>query len=108
MTGLEIESLKTSLKQRKKQRVLQRPWQKKSKNYRLVDYSFYPGSLGNFAGSERHIPTITLELETTNPKLVDKYWKQFLPALIHSIEYPYKNKEKSLKNKPIFSKLLNN
>ena len=79
---------------------------KKSSNYRLVDYSFYPGSLGNFAGAERHIPTITLELETTQPKLVNKYWKQFLPALIHSVEYPYKNKEESLKNKPIFSKLL--
>ena len=24
----------------------------KSRNYRLVDYSFYPGSLGNFAGAE--------------------------------------------------------
>jgi len=34
---------------------------KKSKNYRVVDYSFYPGSLGNFAGNERHIPTVTIE-----------------------------------------------
>ena len=94
-------------KTEKEAKGLAQDMSKKSKNYRLVDYSFYPGSLGNFAGAERHIPTITLELETTQPKMVDKYWNQFLPALIHSIEYPYKNQEKSLKNKPIFSKLLN-
>ena len=63
---------------------------KKSNNYRIVDYSFYPGSLGNFAGNERHIPTITLELATTDAKKVDSYWGQFLPGLLQSISYPFK------------------
>ncbi|MBC7660162.1 MAG: hypothetical protein H7249_10685 [Chitinophagaceae bacterium] len=63
---------------------------KKSNNYRIVDYSFYPGSLGNFAGNERHIPTITLELATTDAKKVDSYWGQFLPGLLQAISYPFK------------------
>jgi len=62
-----------------------------SRNYRIVDYSFYPGSLGNYAGNERSIPTVTLELETINPRKVDEYWKQFLPGLQALIQYPFKS-----------------
>lgn len=61
----------------------------KSKNYRIVDYSLYPGSLGTLAGKQRRIPTLTLELETTNPKLVDEYWKKFLPGFLQSVQFPY-------------------
>lgn len=61
----------------------------KSRNYRIVDYSFYPGSLGNFAGNERKVPTLTLELETTNPTRVEEYWQKFLPGFIHSVQFPY-------------------
>lgn len=63
---------------------------RESNNYRVVDYSFYPGSLGNFAGNERHIPTITLELATTDAKKIDSYWDQFLPGLLQAISYPFK------------------
>lgn len=66
---------------------------RKSENYRIVDYSFFPGSLGNFAGNERNLPTITLELETTKPNLVDSYWKKFLPALMQAITYSFKKRE---------------
>ncbi len=62
----------------------------KSQNYKVVDYTFYPGSLGNFAGNERHIPTVTLELETTDPDMVNTYWTQFLPGILQSIHYPFK------------------
>ncbi len=60
-----------------------------SRNYRIVDYSFYPGSLGNYAGNERNIPTITLELETTQPAKMDSYWNQFRPGLEALIRYPF-------------------
>lgn len=60
-----------------------------SKNYKVVDYTFYPGSLGNFAGNERHIPTVTLELETTEPAKMDTYWKQFLPGIMQAVRYPF-------------------
>jgi len=70
-----------------------------SRNYRVVDYSFYPGSLGNYAGNERGIPTITLELETTNPDKIDAYWAQFSPGLEQAIRYPFSNSNKSSKVK---------
>lgn len=60
-----------------------------SRNYRVVDYSFYPGSLGNYAGNERGIPTITLELETIDASKVDQYWTQFSPGLEQAIRYPF-------------------
>ena len=59
----------------------------KSKNYKVVDYRFYPGSLGNYAGHERLIPTVTLELESTDPTKINSYWNQFLPGILESIKY---------------------
>lgn len=61
----------------------------KSRNYRVVDYNFYPGSLGNFAGQERHIPTVTLELESIEPSKVELYWTQFLPGIMQAVHYPF-------------------
>jgi protein MpaA len=61
-----------------------------AKNYKVVDYTFFPGSLGNYAGNERRIPTVTLELKSTSPKMVEAYWQQFLPGLMQSFRYPYR------------------
>jgi protein MpaA len=61
----------------------------KSRHYRIVDYPFYPGSLGNYAGNERHIPTVTLEFESTNPAMLEPYWQQFLPGILQAIHYPF-------------------
>ncbi len=63
---------------------------KKANNYRVVDYSFYPGSLGNYAGNERKVPTVTLELQTTEPRKVDEYWGQFLPGLVQLVQYNFR------------------
>ena len=63
---------------------------KKTRNYRVVDYSFYPGSLGNYAGNERNLPTITLELKTTEPSKVEEYWLKFLPGFLQSVHYPFR------------------
>ncbi len=60
-----------------------------SQNYKVVDYTFYPGSLGNYAGNERHIPTVTLELQTTQPQMVDAYWRQFQPGITQAVQYPF-------------------
>lgn len=62
-----------------------------TKNYRVVDYTYFPGSLGNYAGNERSIPTITLELETTTPSLAESYWTRFLPGLVACVTYPFEN-----------------
>lgn len=77
-------------------KMLVRKVSEKSKNYRIVDYSFYPGSLGNFAGKQRRVPTLTLELETTNPKFVDDYWEKFLPGFLQSVQFAYEWEPKNL------------
>ncbi len=81
-----------------KARALAAAISKKSNNYRVVDYSFYPGSLGNFAGNERHIPTVTLELRTTDADRVDEYWEQFLPGMMQAISYPFKKEIEESRN----------
>lgn len=54
-----------------------------AKGYRIKNYPFFPGSLGNFAGNERNIPTFTLELPTSDPAKTTAYWKLFKDS-IHS------------------------
>lgn len=61
-----------------------------SNNYRVLDFAFYPGSLGNYAGNERHVPTVTLELSSTNPRFSDKYWREFFPGLRAAVKYEFK------------------
>lgn len=48
---------------------------------------FFPGSLGNFAGQERGIPTITLELPTANPGKAESYWEKFKTGVRSMIEH---------------------
>lgn len=81
-----------------KARALAEAISRKANNYRVVDYSFYPGSLGNFAGNERHIPTVTLELRTTDAHKVDEYWDQFLPGMLQAINYPFKKEVEESRN----------
>ncbi len=42
---------------------------------------FFPGSLGNYAGQDLGIPTITLELPTANPAKAREYWTKFKKGL---------------------------
>ena len=45
---------------------------KKASGYKITDYPFFTGSLGNYAGNERQIPTYTLELPNSDwPKQID-------------------------------------
>ena len=48
---------------------------------------YFPGSLGNFAGQEKGIPTITLELPSADPKKSLEYWKKFQVGIQNMIEY---------------------
>lgn len=41
---------------------------------RLFAFGNFPGSLGNYAGKQRGIPTITTELPSTNPRHAQKYF----------------------------------
>jgi protein MpaA len=48
---------------------------------------FFPGSLGNYAGQELGIPTITLELPTAEPQHAQKYWEMFKKGLETVVSY---------------------
>ena len=57
----------------------------KAQGYKIKNYPFFPGSLGNWAGNERGIPTYTLELPTSDNRKHKKYWKQFQAAIESAI-----------------------
>jgi len=56
-----------------------------AKGYRIKNYPFFPGSLGNYAGNERNIPTYTLELPTSNPAKSSTYWRLFKTSIHEAI-----------------------
>ena len=45
-------------------------------------YKVYPGSLGNYAGMEKKIHTLTLELPSSDPKKGAEYFNQFKNMLL--------------------------
>lgn len=65
---------------------------KDAADYRIEDYPFFPGSLGNWAGKERDIPTYTLELPTSDPSKSVQYWTQFKSAIHNAIAHELKEK----------------
>lgn len=54
----------------------------------LKRFGFFPGSLGNYAGQERAIFTLTLELPTSDPGKGNAYFRQFQPALVKFLNLP--------------------
>lgn len=54
---------------------------------RAVSTGYFPGSLGNYAGQELGIPTITLELPTANPNKAEQYWKTFSSGIRSMIQF---------------------
>jgi murein peptide amidase A len=62
----------------------------KSSGYKVSNYPIFPGSLGNWAGKENHIPTYTLELPNSNPAETDKFWLLFKEAVLFAIGHPMK------------------
>ena len=78
---------------------------KDASDYKIENYPFYPGSLGNWAGKERDIPTYTLELPTTNPRKSEEYWQLFKSAMhsaiLHDIKISDNNKTEIQKSEPV-------
>lgn len=60
---------------------LLRKMSKKAKGYKIKNYPFFPGSLGNYAGNERHIPTYTLELPSSDYTKHKRFWNRFKESL---------------------------
>tara|TARA_R110002072_G_scaffold64203_4_gene159605 strand:+ start:49621 stop:50652 length:1032 start_codon:yes stop_codon:yes gene_type:complete len=62
----------------------------KARNYRIKNYPFFPGSLGNYAGNERDIPTFTLELPSSDNRRSAIYWKRFKHSIHSAIMHDLK------------------
>lgn len=62
----------------------------KSSGYKVSNYPIFPGSLGNWAGKENHIPTYTLELPNSNPLETEKFWGLFKDAVLFAINHKMK------------------
>jgi protein MpaA len=50
-------------------------------DYPLKKFGVYPGSLGNYAGFERGIFTVTLELPSSEPHMAGQFYSKFKPAV---------------------------
>ncbi|HXH29656.1 MAG TPA: M14 family zinc carboxypeptidase [Bacteriovoracaceae bacterium] len=77
--SLKAESGKTA-------KILLEQMSQKSSGYKISNYPIFPGSLGNWAGKENHIPTYTLELPNSNNFETDKFWALFKESVIFAIE----------------------
>ncbi len=64
---------------------------KDASDYKIENYPFFPGSLGNWAGQERNIPTYTLELPTSNPAKSAEYWTLFKEAMHKAVFHDIKS-----------------
>ena len=62
----------------------------KASGYKVSNYPIFPGSLGNWAGKEKHIPTYTLELPNSNPQETDKFWNLFKDAVVFAMNHKMK------------------
>lgn len=51
-------------------------------------FGYFPGSLGNYAGHERNIFTLTLELRTSNPAKGPEYYGRFQPMMVKFLDLP--------------------
>jgi murein peptide amidase A len=57
------------------------------KRLRAISAGYFPGSLGNYAGQDLGIPTVTLELPSTDPKKANAYWKKFEQGIRTMIQF---------------------
>lgn len=60
----------------------------KEVDHPLKKFGYFPGSLGNYAGHERNIFTLTLEMPTSDPKRGLEYFQKFQPSILKFINLP--------------------
>jgi protein MpaA len=59
-------------------------------DYNFLNYGFFPGSLGNYAGKERGIPTLTLELPTVDASKAKSYFERLKKGTKELVVYTVK------------------
>jgi murein peptide amidase A len=69
----------------------------KETKHPLKKFGYFPGSLGNYAGHERNIFTLTLELPSSEPSRGTEYFNKFQPAIVKFFNLQVFGKEPFLK-----------
>lgn len=64
------------------------------RHLRLKDFRFFPGSLGNYAGIERNIPTYTVELLTADSSKAYYYWVSLKFAILKALSFEVNDRKK--------------
>lgn len=67
--------------------------------YKINNYPFFTGSLGNYAGNERNIPTYTIELPNSDWTKTKKYYNKLRPAIHHAISHSLSADQEITKSK---------
>jgi protein MpaA len=87
LTLLDYDGPSLKAESGKPAKALLEEMSKKSSGYKVSSYPIFPGSLGNWAGKENHIPTYTLELPNSNPAETDRFWSLFKDAMVYAIDH---------------------
>jgi protein MpaA len=87
LTLLDYDGPSLVAKDNESAKVLLQQMSTKALDYKVSNYPMFPGSLGNWAGKEKHIPTYTLELPNSNPAESSNFWLLFKDALMYAIEH---------------------
>ncbi len=69
----------------------------KATKHPLKKFGYFPGSLGNYAGHERNIFTLTLELPSSETNRGTEYFNKFKPAIVKFFDLQVFGKEPFLK-----------
>lgn len=100
LTLLDYDGPKLTSPDGKPAKALLEQMSEKSSGYKISNYPIFPGSLGNWAGKEKHIPTYTLELPNSDPRDSVKFWNLFKDAIIVAINHKMKPVEDEVETTP--------
>lgn len=73
---------------------LRKALENSSTEMKVTSFNIYPGSLGNYAGKILGIPTLTIELPSSNPQLAGKYFGMLEGSLKSFFQHNLKNAPK--------------
>jgi protein MpaA len=90
LTLLDYDGPSLKAEEGKSAKELLEQMSQKSSGYKVSNYPIFPGSLGNWAGKENHIPTYTLELPNSDPKETQRFWDLFKDSVIFAITHKMK------------------
>ena len=87
LTLLDYDGPSLQAKEGQSAKSLLEEMSKKASGYKVSNYPIFPGSLGNWSGKEKKIPTYTLELPNSDPAQTTKFWNLFKDAVIYGVDH---------------------